>query len=558
MKRAIVSGIAFFAYAIFCSYGSARAEDEVPVLDAPRSAGFKIIKSTVAEPIGPNILGTSLTLNFAFPTNARADSVFGIDISHYTKDNCGCPMNWDLVASKKIVFVYSKVSDSNRFTDPAFESYWRGLENHPKIYRGAYHFLRPEADPVAQAKYYLALIDKAGKMQPRDLPPGLDLEWTNLPSDPLDEDRHHDAWMHTEPDEIISKVLKWLEYVKNATGRTPIIYTNAYWWTRRIKDEKKIKAFEKYPIWISDYSKGGLATEIPTVPNKAEWLMWQFSSSGDVSQAGIRFPTALPRDEWMDVSIVPGTLDDFRRKFNLPPIGPDAIAAKPADPIPVTPPPIPTPPPVVPAPDVTAAKPADPMPVTPPPIPTTPPVVPAPDVTAVKSADPIPVTPPPIPTPPPVVPAPDVTAVKSADPIPVTPPPGPTPPPLPQTTNANAAKPVGPVPASPPPIPTPPPIPPVTNANAGKPPDVIALNNPTAGNSAGATNDAKIPNRPGATTGANAGDNVGTDNKRTPPQNVTAQKTKVEIVLLNGRIVRVDTSIDPAVLKRLIAAVEGN
>jgi hypothetical protein len=37
-----------------------------------------------------------------------------------------------------------------------------------------------------------------------------------------------------------------------------------------------------------------------------------------------------------------------------------------------------------------------------------------------------------------------------------------------------------------------------------------------------------------------------------------AQKMTVEIVLVNGRVLRVDANIDPTVLTRLISAVESD
>jgi hypothetical protein len=41
----------------------------------------------------------------------------------------------------------------------------------------------------------------------------------------------------------------------------------------------KINELHAQLIWISDYSKGGLASEKPRVPANKPWILWQFSQT---------------------------------------------------------------------------------------------------------------------------------------------------------------------------------------------------------------------------------------------------------------------------------------
>jgi lysozyme len=289
---------------------------------APPSRGqlFNILEQRALRELGPEAaLSSSLQKPFAFPTHARDDAIFGIDISHHNTDNCDCRIDWNLVASQKVAFIYIKATEGVSYKDKAFDDHWRALSQHPKLHRGAYHFLRGDVDIEQQAKIFLS---KMGRLQSDDLPPSMDLEWdvfkdSTRKRPPADG---NDYWSNLEPDEIIEKTLKWLKLVEKETGRIPVIYTSRQWWVERIRDEKKLDLFKRYPLWISAMEDKDLQLEKPGTKggwaNKWEWKLWQFTNKGDLTRAGIPNP-ANPKAERVDVNIFPGTLEQFRQAFGI-------------------------------------------------------------------------------------------------------------------------------------------------------------------------------------------------------------------------------------------------
>src|SRR5437588_6150581 len=93
--------------------------------------------------------------------------VKGVDVSHYDG-----AIDWGKVKAASIDFAIIKATENINFIDPEFAANWK-FAGMSHVVRGAYHFLRPEVDPVAQADYFLAAL---GPSLPGDLPPSLDLE----------------------------------------------------------------------------------------------------------------------------------------------------------------------------------------------------------------------------------------------------------------------------------------------------------------------------------------------------------------------------------------------
>src|SRR5262249_41366384 len=93
---------------------------------------------------------------------AKFTGTFGIDLSHYSFDidpsnpvcqtqqgyttaACSCVADWQVVANNGVRYVYSKASDGGSL-DLSFAKFWTDLKlkHETKVlFRGAYHFLRP-------------------------------------------------------------------------------------------------------------------------------------------------------------------------------------------------------------------------------------------------------------------------------------------------------------------------------------------------------------------------------------------------------------------------------
>src|SRR5262249_50048888 len=120
-----------------------------------------------------------------------------------------------------------------------------------------------------------------------------------------------DFWKGQEPEEILGKVLKWLNRVEQRTGRVPVVYTSRGWWRDRIKDEKKFLLLKRYPLWIANYPETGRpANDSPKVPNNQQWVLWQFTENGKMNNAD-----TLPG--LFDVNVYRGTLAGFRQALNV-------------------------------------------------------------------------------------------------------------------------------------------------------------------------------------------------------------------------------------------------
>jgi lysozyme len=289
--------------------------------DLSRAQRFRMVELETLKRLGIGGLSTALARSFVFP-HMREDAIFGIDVSHHNEKNCRCEINWERVSGQKVAFVVAKASEGLWFRDPDFRAHWRELEKVTRIHRGAYHFMSADDDPEAQANYFLATV---GPLQSADLPPVLDLEWdTFVRATRKWTKRDGDYWSQLNPDEILERVLTWLDIVEKRTGRIPIVYTSRAWWDGRIKDDKKLQRLKRYPIWLSAMEEKDLQLERPGAKggwaDKWDWKIWQFTNRGDLSKAGIPNPRS-PGDERFDVNIFRGSLTQFQQAMGIvPPI----------------------------------------------------------------------------------------------------------------------------------------------------------------------------------------------------------------------------------------------
>jgi lysozyme len=225
----------------------------------------------------------------------RVQSIFGIDISHYTPTEI--PL--ERLYLRNVKFVYMKATQGTGYKDGKFQSFWNRLGKLPagtEVHRGAYHFLTARGDPYAQANLYLGTVRLSGGLHSTDMPPVVDLEWD------VAKVGAADAWAALEPDQILNRVLIWLRTVEANTKRTPIVYTNGVWWKERIGSEAKLSKLGHYNIWIADYSPTDRAIEVPSVPNRAPWSIWQFTAK---SRLDTDFTYSL------DANVFKGTQEDF-------------------------------------------------------------------------------------------------------------------------------------------------------------------------------------------------------------------------------------------------------
>lgn len=213
---------------------------------------------------------------FSFPKDVRASSTFGVDVSHYQGN-----IDWSKFGNQRVGFVYIKASQGEKGYDPMFKRNWNAVPTVPsaKIRRGAYHFLTAVDPANAQAKNYLSTI---GTLGADDLAPCVDIEWDLV----KDRTGHLiDRWASLSPDMILEKVQTWIKAVEAATGKQPIIYTNAAWWNSRVG---KNEGLGNYRLWVADYASKSLGREEPVVPKNFKWYLWQITDSGVIDGSGLK------------------------------------------------------------------------------------------------------------------------------------------------------------------------------------------------------------------------------------------------------------------------------
>ena len=189
----------------------------------------------------------------------------GVDISKYQKVT-----SWsEFENSDNLSFLFIKATEGVTIRNPFFPQHWKdsnyiATPNHPKMYRGAYHFYHPADDPIEQADFFLSTI---GELEIIDLPPVLDLE-------SFDKLKITDLKVKKT---VAKNVLTWLRYVEQKTHRTPILYTYRNFWITLGSIDP---AFAHYPLFIASYNENLCPLAMAPWTN---WTFWQYSESGTIS-----------------------------------------------------------------------------------------------------------------------------------------------------------------------------------------------------------------------------------------------------------------------------------
>lgn len=351
MLRALVWLSVFLLGFVAQAVAQEDVQDEIDPAEA-RAAWLEIVP-------GVSIAAAPYTLSKA--EQDKFKGTFGIDLSHYSFDTgshakkcktqdgyldpaCSCSANWDAVSDNGIRYVYSKATDATA-PDLSFNRFWADLEarhSSKRLFRGAFHFLRPGVDAEKQAAAFLNAIGAVGGKKPQQLPPVLDIEWASklvapesqefkdCPADRISHDQERDRYLcdmwHRVSRENIAQMAKvWIDRVEAATGKPVILYTNPAWWNL-VMQEAGEPLMAKQAVWTSRYtSKGPQYNQVWNKQGGSEkWGMaplprgasypdnsynvahsWQFTEAGFLSQnvfacAGVSTRRAMDMD-WLPV-----------------------------------------------------------------------------------------------------------------------------------------------------------------------------------------------------------------------------------------------------------------
>jgi GH25 family lysozyme M1 (1,4-beta-N-acetylmuramidase) len=167
----------------------------------------------------------------------------GVDVSTYQGT-----IDWAKVKASGRAFAITRVGDGLG-GDNTFDANWAGIKANGMV-RGAYQYFRASDDPKQQADI---LLGKIGTPADGDLPPTLDLETLDGQSAAT----------------VVANVKTWLSYVKQKTGRTPMVYTSPGFWPSIGNPD-----LSAYVLWVAHWG-----TTCPSMPTG--WTDWQFHQDAD-------------------------------------------------------------------------------------------------------------------------------------------------------------------------------------------------------------------------------------------------------------------------------------
>lgn len=324
--------------------------------------------------IRPFWLGTPFQLRssyiFAPSEQTKFGGSFGIDLSHYSVDldrdpacktqseydtpKCSCSVDWNTMATFPLVYVMTKASDGAG-RDLSFGKIWTELEplhETGKLYRGAYHFLRPGISAETQADTFLAALDDFGGRTSQQLSPIVDIEWSNrrvvpgtnefkaCPKTRLTKDstgRYFcDMWYTMSSEQIVDLAQRWIAKVSRETGKPVMVYTNSRaWWDQVLGVDGK-KLAQEQAIWNSRYNNSGPVYDkkwtaqggspkwsMPPLPHGSAYgdeynvgHYWQFSENGSLP-GPVFICSGKKKSKDVDMNWFPLVRTDYERLFDL-------------------------------------------------------------------------------------------------------------------------------------------------------------------------------------------------------------------------------------------------
>lgn len=245
-KLAAASGENLFAWNLTMYLSAYTAKRPGPEIETYFAFPPGALQQVFFDPGGRMAVLLKTEPGMSLPTKVD-EQIEGIDVFRGTGT-----VDWKQVA-QGAGFAYAKATDGTRNLDSSFAENWFAMKE-AGILSGAYHIFDFDHDPLDQA---LAFLD-AVPYQPGDLPPVLDLS----------ETARVVSFIHTE--EIVNRVMTWLNVVEEETGMTPLLMiqpTNPAF-AVYLNDP----AFQRYPLWVMLFSR----PEPERLFNGRRWLFWYY------------------------------------------------------------------------------------------------------------------------------------------------------------------------------------------------------------------------------------------------------------------------------------------
>jgi GH25 family lysozyme M1 (1,4-beta-N-acetylmuramidase) len=279
--RARVSRLSAGACALIASFGIAGMAS--PLAAASTTGPAAVIsgpdRSNVGATHSPQLLnqlagptGAARTaISSAISQASITDALQGVDVASFQHPN-NAAIDWAQVAGDGIQFAAVKATEGNYYHNPfgpadLADAQAAGLSVI------AYAFAIPNGNggsksPAVQADYLLSHLGVGNS----GVPVLLDIEY-----DPyVNSDGTNSCYGLSQP-AMVNWIAGFDSEVQAKTGRLPIIYTTANWWSTCTGDST---AFGQTPMWVADFTTAAS----PALPaGWADWSFWQYTSVGTVA-----------------------------------------------------------------------------------------------------------------------------------------------------------------------------------------------------------------------------------------------------------------------------------
>ncbi len=223
---------------------------------------------------------TETTETTTEPTITTDGSIVeGIDVSRWQG-----AVGWDDVAADGYAFAMVKATEGTYYENPEYGAQYNGAYDVGLV-RGAYHFAIPDdSDGATQADYF---VDHGGGWSDdgQTLPGVLDIEWN--PYSP-------DACYGLSQGQMANWIRDFSEQYLDRTGRYPMIYTAASWWSQCADTDEFANDL---PLWVAHY--GAASPNLPF--GWSGYDFWQYTSEGSVSGVSGDCDVNTFRGTWLDL-----------------------------------------------------------------------------------------------------------------------------------------------------------------------------------------------------------------------------------------------------------------
>ena len=240
----------------------------------------------LAGPAGATRTAIRAAINQASVTGALQ----GVDVASFQHPN-NAAIDWTQVAGAGIQFAAVKATEGNYYKNP-FAPADLADAQAAGLSVIAYAFAIPNGNggsksPAVQADYLLSYLGASNS----GVPVLLDIEY-----DPYVSTDGTNSCYGLSQSAMVNWIAGFDSEVQAKTGRLPIIYTTANWWSTCTGNST---AFGPTPMWVANFTTAAS----PALPaGWTDWSFWQYTSAGTV--AGISTTGSTDLDQ-LNPALVP-------------------------------------------------------------------------------------------------------------------------------------------------------------------------------------------------------------------------------------------------------------